>query len=82
MAQSMPTRDDLIGRLQRLCAAQESRVDVAAWAMSIIDDDSLRVTDQLVWNILKRLAGVDVPAPDREFLFTNTDFEEWLSELL
>jgi len=81
MAQSMPTRDDLIGRLQRLCSGQENRADVAAWAMSIIDDDSLRVTDQLVWVVLKRLAGVDSPAPDREYLFTDIDFKEWLSEL-
>lgn len=81
MVQSMPTRDELIGRLQRLCSGQESREDVAAWAMSIIDDDSLRVTDQLVWDVLKRLGAVDLPAPDREFLYTVIDFKEWLSEL-
>jgi len=49
--------------------------------MSIIDDDSLRVTDQLVWDVLKRLGAVDLPAPDREFLYAVTDFKEWLSEL-
>lgn len=51
-------------------------------AMSIIDDDSLRVTDRLVWDVLKRLGAVSLPAPDREFLYTVTDFKEWLSELL
>jgi len=81
MALSMPTREDLIGRLQRLCSGQESREGIAAWAMSIIDDDSLRVTDQLVWDVLKRLGAVDLPAPDREFLYAVTDFKEWLSEL-
>lgn len=81
MNQSMPTRDDLIGRLQHLCSGRESREDVAAWAMSIIDDDTLRVTDRLVWDVLIRLGAVDLPAPDREFLYTVTDFKEWLSEL-
>ena len=82
MALSMPTRDELIGRLQRLCSGEESREDIATWAMLIIDDDCLRVTDQLVWDVLKRLGGVDLPASDREFLYTVTDFKEWLSELL
>jgi hypothetical protein len=77
----MPTRDELIERLQRLCVGQESREHTATWAMSIIDDDSLRVTDQLVWTVLKKLGAVDLPSPDREFLYTVSDFEEWLSEL-
>lgn len=81
-AKNIPTRDDLIGKLQCLCSGQESRKDIAAWAMSIIEDDSLRVTDRLAWNVLKKLAGVDSPAPDREFLFTVIDFKQWLSELL
>ena len=81
MTQSMPTRDDLIWRLQRLCSGQESRETVAAWAMSFVLDDSLRVTDRLVWDVLKKLDAVDLPTSDREFLYTVTDFKEWLSEL-
>jgi hypothetical protein len=81
MASSMPTRGDLIIKLQRLCSGQESRQDIAAWAVSIIDDDSMRVTDRLVWDVLKRLGAVDLPAPDREFLYTIADFKEWISDL-
>lgn len=81
MTQNTPTRDDLAAKLRGLCTGQESRIDVAAWAISIINDDSLRVTDRLVWNMLKRLGAVDLPAPDREFLYTVADFEAWLAEL-
>ena len=82
MAGFIPTRDDLLERLQHLCSGQEARANVAAWAVSIIDDDSLRVSDRLVWKFIKRLGAVDLRAPDREFLYTDTDFKEWLSEFV
>lgn len=82
MVQSMPTRDVVIERIERLCSGQDTRAEVATWAMSIVDDDSLSVTDQLVWAALKRLGAVDLPAPDREFLYSVADFKEWQSELL
>jgi len=81
MSRSMPTREDLIEKLQCLCSSEESRAEVAAWAVSIIDDDSLRVTDRLVWDVLTRLGAVDLPAPDRDFLYTVVDFREWQFEL-
>ena len=70
---------DLIASWHR--EALKSRQDIAAWAVSIIDDDSMRVTDRLVWDVLKRLGAVDLPAPDREFLYTIADFKEWISDL-
>lgn len=82
MTQKMPTRDELIRKLQCLCTRQESRDAIAVWAMSIIDDDSMVITDELAWDILKRLGAADLPATDREFLYTVVDFEDWRSELL
>lgn len=82
MTRSMPTRDDLIEKLQHLCSGDETRVAIANWATSIIDDDSLRVTERSIWGVLVRLGAVDLPASDREFLYSVSDFENWKSELL
>lgn len=81
MAQNIPSRNELIEKLKSLRSGYESRADIAAWAFSIIDDDLLRVKDKLVWKTLASLGGADLPAPDREFLFTDVDFEEWQSKL-
>ncbi len=67
--------------LENLCSGKMNREDVATWAVSIIEDDSIRVTDGTVWDILKSLGAVDLPAPDRDFLYMDADFHEWAARL-
>ena len=81
MVQKMPTRHELSLKLASLSSSEESRASIAAWAVSIIEDDSLSITDKLVWEILKRLGAVDLPALDRPFLYDAVDFEAWKTEL-
>lgn len=81
MTQNMPTRHELSAKLDALRSGEESRASIAAWAMSIIEDGSLSITDQLAWKTLKKLGAVDLPAPDRQFLYDVADFEEWHAEL-
>jgi hypothetical protein len=78
----MPTRDDLLRKLEGLCAGTETRDEVSEWATAIIDDSSLKINDQVVWQVLKRLGAVDLIASDRDYLYTIEDFEEWRAELL
>ena len=46
-----------------------------------VDDDDLRVVDSRVLQALKRLAGVDLAAPDRDHLFMHLDFQAWKEDL-
>jgi hypothetical protein len=78
----MPTRDDVLRKLEGLCAGTETRDQVAEWATDIVNDDSLQITEQVVWRVLKRLGAVDLPSPDRDYLYTIEDFLEWRTELL
>lgn len=64
MQHSAPTRATVLTKLDELRAGSAGRADVASWAMAIVDDDSVRVTDQAVMRALKRLGAVDLPAPD------------------
>lgn len=82
MMRSLPSREELRCKLDGLCAGTETREQVAEWAMSIIDDDDVRVTDKVVWRVLEGLGAVDLPAPDRDFLYTTEDFKAWKTELL
>lgn len=76
-----PTRDDLLLMLENLCSGKTNRADVAAWAFSIIEDDTIRVTDGAVRDVLKGLGAVDIPASDRDFLYTEDGFTEWAARL-
>lgn len=82
MEHSAPTRDTLLRKLDDLRSGSVGRADVASWAIAIVDDDSVRVTDQAVMRALKRLGAVDLPAPDRDYLYTEADFEDWKADLL
>jgi hypothetical protein len=76
-----PSREEIVAKLDCLCAGLEAREQVAAWAMSIIDDDD-RVTDRLAWSVMEGLGAADLPAPDRDYLFTVDDFRVWKAQLL
>ena len=82
MDSNVPTRSDMINKLNFLIANQDKRVEVAAWAISIVDDDSVHITDQLVLDVLEKMGGVDLPTTDREFLYMVEDFEDWKNILV
>lgn len=78
----LPSKVELIEKLDDLCLESESRDQVARWAMSYLEDDNVRPTDKIVWRILEGLGAVDLPAPDRDYLYTSNDFKAWKAELL
>ena len=81
MGTNLPTRDAVILKIRALRELRESRESVAAWAMSIIDDDMVEITDRSIWRVLKNLGAVDLPADDRPYLYMDEDFAEWEAEL-
>lgn len=78
---TIPTRESVILILEGLCSKKMNRAEVASWAVSIIENDSIRINDDVVWDVLKKLGAVDLPAPDRDFLYMDLDFKGWISEL-
>ncbi len=72
-----PTRAEVLMKIEAMRAATESREAVAAWAMTIIEDDSVEVTDSVVWKVLKNLGAVDMPGIDRPYLYADEDFSDW-----
>jgi len=81
MKNSLPTKDDVILKIEAMMRASETREAVAAWAMEIMNDDTVDLTDALVWNVLKNLGGADLLGDDRPYLYTNEDFADWKAEL-
>lgn len=81
MSNSLPTSADVILKIEAMMRATEPRETIAAWAMAIIDDDTVDMTDARVWKVLKNLGGADLLGDDRPYLYTNEDFADWKAEL-
>ncbi|WP_226373487.1 MULTISPECIES: hypothetical protein [Pectobacterium] len=77
----LPHRDDLIRKIRALLSGDEDRSSVSEWAFDIYNDDSLKISDSLVSEYLELLGAVDLPSSDRDYLYTDDDFNEWLSDL-
>lgn len=78
---TFPTREELLKLLEKLRSGEANREEVSAWAMAIIDDDSIQAPDQVAWAVLTNLGSVDLPAPDRDYLYADVDFQDWAAKL-
>lgn len=78
---NLPTRQEVVNIINQLTSGEIERSLVSQWAFSIIDDDDIRVTDQAVWKVIQGLGAVDLPSSDRDYLYGNDDFDEWLKIL-
>lgn len=77
----LPERDEVIDVINQLKLGEKERGFVAKWAFSFIDNDEIRVTDQIVWKVIQNLGAVDLPSSDRDYLYNCDDFDDWVISL-
>ncbi|WP_127959668.1 hypothetical protein [Serratia microhaemolytica] len=78
---TIPSRMQLKEVIQKLNVGMLERSQVAKWAFSIIDDDNIKITDQVVWDILGCLGAVDLLSTDNEYLYGKDDFIFWINKI-
>lgn len=81
MNKKQPTRQSVIVMLEQLQQGIIDRDTASQWAFSIIDDESVFISDQVLWSVIQNLGAVDLTAPDRTYLYENIDFDDWLNSL-
>ncbi len=81
MSVDQPSRANIREKIVQLISGELDRASASEWAFAIIDDDHIRVSDQVVWKILQCLGGADLPTTDREYLYEKEDFNCWLNEI-
>lgn len=75
-----PTKSDVVQKLQSLICGQLSRDEASNWAdawITRLDE----IDDLQVCRAIDRLCGADAPSTDRPYLYNQSDFERWLSDL-
>jgi hypothetical protein len=81
MKQNLPSRNEVIEKIELALAQQLSREELSDWAFNIYNDDMLEVTDKAVWKVLSALVGCDSYGFDRPYLYVDDDLNNWMSLL-
>ena len=77
----LPSREVVIDKLRALRFSIQAREEIAAWAISVVDD-RVDVVDANVWLILTRMGAVDLPGLDGEYLYVDEDFADWEKSII
>ena len=75
-----PTRQEVAQQLRQLIAGTLTPEAVSAWASTWVTRLD-EVTDARAREALGAMGAADMPSSDREYLYEQADFEEWLREL-
>ena len=81
----IPSKKDLICKINDLIAGEISREEVSTWAKEYILFDNPQIypeiDDVVVKDALENLSSADLISTDRPYLYEITDFKEWLKAL-
>ena len=81
MNQKLPSRNEVIEKIELAMANQLSREELSDWAFKIYDDDMLVVTDNVVWKVISWLVCCDAYGFDRPYLYVDKDLNDWMTSL-
>lgn len=76
-----PTRKNIIMLLEKLLNNEITRDELSTWAQKYYLDDTYMNSDDMVNKFLSILGGVNLAGYDREYLYMEVDFKEWIREL-
>lgn len=77
-----PVKAEIKQLLADLIAGRVTRQEAARWADEArLVADRREVTDLQSWRVLKKICSADAVAPDRPYLYLESDFYRWLAEL-
>ena len=77
----LPDRDEIARKIRALSSGDLLRAEASAWAVQFLLDDDCYVSDEVAWDVITALGGVDTPSTDRPYLYGPLDFDDWLETL-
>jgi hypothetical protein len=73
-----PTVESLIKKLQLVLDGKLSRETVADWALTFVMDDEPNIEDEVIWELLQIISGIDIKESPAEYLHAEEDIKEWI----
>lgn len=75
-----PTKEEAINKLSLILQNKLSREEVADWASEYVMHDDPDIHDDIVWDILIIISGVDLKNGPNEYLHVEQDIKNWINE--
>ncbi|MCA1063034.1 DNA-binding protein [Rossellomorea sp. AcN35-11] len=75
-----PTKEEIISKLELILKGTISREEVADWASEYLMQDELNITDEIVWELLQIVSGVDLKDSPDEYLHVEQDIKDWINK--
>lgn len=81
--EALPSRSEVLEKLFELSAGQITREQASSWAAQWVTDHTRcdEVVDRPLWEVLTALHMADLNGGDRPYLYGETDFRDWATEL-
>ncbi|WP_071461328.1 DNA-binding protein [Bacillus massilinigeriensis] len=75
-----PTKEEIINKLNMILQGKLSREDVADWASEYVMQDEPNIVDDIVWDFLQVVSGVDLKDSPEEYLHVEQDIKDWIKK--
>ena len=75
-----PTKEEIISKLELILQGTISREEVADWASEYVMQVEPNITDEIVWELLQIVSGVDLKDSPDEYLHVEQDIKDWIDK--
>ncbi|MGZ4161056.1 MAG: DNA-binding protein [Neobacillus sp.] len=77
---NQPTVSDIIDRLKSVLNGEMTREEVSDWASYYVMADAPTINDEIVWDLLKIISGIDILDSPTSYLHNEEDIKDWIKQ--
>lgn len=77
---NQPTVIEIIDRLQSVLNGELTREEVSDWASYYVMADDPTIDDEIIWDLLKIISGVDILDSPTSYLHNEEDIKDWIKQ--
>lgn len=77
---NQPDVSAIIVKLRLVLNGDLSREEVSDWASSYVMADSPTIDDEMVWDLLKIVSGIDLLDSPMSYLYSEKDIIDWIKQ--
>ena len=77
---NQPTVREIINRLKLVLNGKMTREEVSDWASYYVMADDPTIDDEIVWELLITISGIDILDSPTSYLHSEVDIKDWINQ--
>ncbi|MED4229382.1 DNA-binding protein [Neobacillus cucumis] len=77
---NQPTVSKIIDSLKSVLNGELIREEVSDWASYYVMADDLAIDDEIVWDLLKIISGIDILDSPTSYFHNEEDIKDWIKQ--